>query len=78
QQFEIIGITKTWFGMASKTYGEQTQIDKNGKESKVTKLNDGAVLEIKEAPSDKTYYKVDGKYYIQTYPRILIRKRKHD
>lgn len=76
EQFEIIGITKTWFGMASKIYGEQIQIDKNGKESRVTKLNDGAVLEVTTPPKGKTYYKVDGKIYIQTYPRILIRKKK--
>lgn len=75
-QFDILGITKTWFGMASKTYGEQIQIDKNGKESRVTKLNDGAVLEVQTPPVGKTYYKVDGKIYIQTYPRILIRKIK--
>lgn len=71
-QFDIIGITKTWFGMASKIYGEQIQVDKNGKEKRVTKLNDGAVLEVKTPPHGKTYYKVDGKTYIQTYPRILI------
>lgn len=75
-QFEILGISKTWFGMANKIYGEQIQVDKNGKESRVTKLNDGAVLEVKTPPTDKTYYKVDGKIYIQTYPRILIRKKK--
>lgn len=75
-QFEILGITKTWFGMASKTYGEQVQVDKNGKESRVTKLNDGAVLEVQKPPIGKTYYKVDGKMYVQTYPRILIRKIK--
>ena len=75
-QFEILGITKTWFGMASKTYGEQIQVDKNGKESRVTKLNDGAVLEVQTPPEGKTYYKVDGKLYIQTYPRILIRRKK--
>ena len=74
-QFEILGITKTWFGMATKTYGEQIQVDKNGKESRVTKLNDGAVLEVPSPPIGKTYYKVDDKLYIQTYPRILIRKK---
>lgn len=73
--FEIVGITKTWFGLASKIYGEQVQVDKNGEEKSVTKLNDGAVLEIETAPTDKTYYKVDGKMYVQTYPRILIRRR---
>ena len=75
-QFEILGITKTWFGLANKVYPEQIQVDKAGKETRVTKLNDGAVLEVQYPPIGKTYYKVDGKLYIQTYPRILIR-RKH-
>ncbi|MBQ3801531.1 MAG: hypothetical protein II837_14700, partial [Treponema sp.] len=44
EQFEILGITKTWFGMASKVYPEQIQVDSHGRESVVTKLNDGAVL----------------------------------
>lgn len=75
-QFDILGITKTWFGMANKTYGEQIQIDKNGKRSRVTKLNDGAVLKVQVPPTGKTYYEVDEEFYIQTYPRILIRKIK--
>ena len=75
-QFEIIGITKSWFGIASKKYGDQIQVDKNGKESRVTKLNDAASLEITSPPNDRTYYKVDGKMYIATYPRILIRRIK--
>ena len=76
-QFEILGITKTWFGMATKIYPEQIQVDKDGTEKRVSKLNDGAVIEVAEPPVGKTYYKVDGKTYIQTYPRILIRRRKH-
>ena len=74
-QFEILGITKTWFGLANKVYPEQIQVDKNGKETRVTKLNDGAVLEVQCPPIGKNYYKVDGKLYIQTYPRILIRRK---
>lgn len=74
-QFEILGITKTWFGGASKTYGVQIQIDKNGKHSSVTKLNDGPVLEVESPPAGKTYYMVDGKYYVQAYARILIRNK---
>ena len=73
EQFEILGITKTWFGSASKIYPEQVQIDKKGKESKVTKLNDGAVLLHAEPPLDTTYYIVDGRYYTQVYARILIK-----
>lgn len=62
--------------MANKVYGEQIQVDKSGKESKVSKLNDGAVLEVSTPPLNKTYYKVGERIYIQTYPRILIRKKK--
>lgn len=77
EQFEIIGITKTWFGAANKTYPEQIQIDKHGRRSRVTKLNDGATIKLENAPEDSTYYCVDGNYYIQLFARILI-KRKND
>lgn len=75
EQFEIVGITKTWYGMANKVYPKQTQVDKKGKKSEVTKLNDGAVIEIDGPLEDETYYIVDGKYYKQMYARVLIRKR---
>lgn len=74
EQFNITGITKTWFGGACKTYPEQTQISKDGKESTVTKLNDGATLVLDTPPENETYYKVDGKLYSQVYARILIQK----
>ena len=73
EQFEILGITKTWFGSASKIYPEQIQVDRHGKESKVTKLNDGAVLLHSEIPQNETYYMVEGRYYTQVYARVLIR-----
>ena len=73
-QFEIVGITKTWFGGASKNYPRQIQVDKNGKKSEVTKLNDGPVLMIDKKPTNATYYVVGGKMYIQAYARILIRR----
>lgn len=56
EQFEILGITKTWYGSASKVYPEQIQVDRHGKETKVTKLNDGAVLLHSEVPQNETYY----------------------
>ena len=70
---EILGITKTWFGSASKIYPEQIQVDRHGKESNVTKLNDGAVLLHSEVPQNETYYMVEGKYYTQVYARVLVR-----
>ncbi len=73
EQFEILGITKTWFGGASKVYPEQKQVDRNGKESRVTKLNDGAVILHSEKPANETYYIVNNEYYTQVYARVLIK-----
>lgn len=75
EQFDIIGITKTWFGAASKTYAQQIQVDKNGKRQIVTKLNDGAVLKHETIPDGVVYYIVNENYYTQVYARILIKKR---
>ncbi len=75
EQFEILGITKTWFGGASKEYPQQIQVDKNGNETSVTKLNDGATIKLDEPPTGATYYVVDGECYIQVYARVLIRKK---
>ena len=44
EQFEILGITKTWFGMATKIYPEQIQVGKTGEKTLVSKLNDGATI----------------------------------
>lgn len=75
EQFEILGITKTWFGMANKIYPEQIQVDKNGKKSNVTKLNDGATIKHSTPPIGETYYIVEDNFYTQLYARILIRKK---
>lgn len=75
-QFEIVGITKTWFGIASKRYPTQIQISGNGRTSEVSKLNDGASLKVSPPPKGKTYYKVGDDCFIQTYPRMLIRRKK--
>lgn len=75
-QFAIIGITKTWCGMATKKYPKQIQVDPNGRESEVSKLNDGGAIKWPKRPTGKTYYVVNGKYFTQTYPRLLIRRKK--
>jgi len=74
-QFEILGITKTWYGGACKTYPTQTQISKDGTESLVTKLNDGPAIKVSEPPTGRTYYKVGTDNFIQLYARVLIRRR---
>jgi hypothetical protein len=77
-QFEILGITKTWdddAGLKTMVFPTQTQISKTGARSKVGKLNDGAAIKVEAAP-DATHYEVDGELFIQPYARILIRRRK--
>jgi hypothetical protein len=77
EQFEIVGITKTWdddAGLKTKIYPTQTQVSSDNKRSQVGKLNDGATLVVLEAPSS-TYYMVDGSMLIQVYARILIKHK---
>ena len=75
EQFEIVGISKTWFNFADKTYPEQIQVSANGRQSRVTKLNDGPVLKLDGPLDGATYYIVEDSYYTQTYARIFIRRR---
>ena len=77
EQFEIVGITKTWDDKAGnkiKTYGQQTQVSPDGTRSLVSKLNDGAALVLKSRPSG-TYYEANGVPMTQVYARVLIRHR---
>jgi len=73
-QFEIVGYEKSYH-LQTRKYAIQVQVDKTGKKSKVTKLNDGAAIKVIEPPTDQTYYVVDGEYYIQQFKRIFIRHR---
>lgn len=73
-QFEIVGITQSWFGAASKIYPRQVQVNANGQESWVTKLNDGAAIKVDTPPADKTYYKVGDDLFVKAYVRMLIRR----
>ena len=75
EQFEIIGITRAWDGKASKIYPDQIQVDKGGKQSRVSKLNDGPAIEIHTPPIDRTYYKVGDKMYVGLFQRLLIRNK---
>jgi len=73
-QFEILGYEKSYH-LQTREYEIQVQVDKSGKKSKVTKLNDGVAIKVDRPPTDQTYYVVDGEYYIQQYKRIFIRRR---
>ena len=74
-QFDIAGISKTWFGAQTKIYPQQIQVSADGQRKKVGKLNDGAVIKASTPPVGKTYYEVGGEVFIQTYPRILIKRK---
>ena len=74
EQFEIVGISQSWYGAASKKYPRQIQVDKNGRRTEVTKLNDGPVLKLPGPTPGETYYEVGGECYTQVYARILIRR----
>ena len=73
-QFEILGYEKT-YQLQTRKYGIQVQVDKSGKKSNVTKLNDGVAIKVDRPPADQTYYVVGGEHYIQQYKRIFIRRR---
>lgn len=78
EQFEILGITQSWddsSGLKKRIYPQQVQIQKTGKRSKVSKLNDGAAIPVSTAPDDETYYLVDDETFVKPYCRILIRHR---
>ena len=75
EQFEIIGYEKSYH-LRTKIYPTQIQIDKNGKRSNVTKLNDGVAIKVPTQPDDMTCYVVDNEYYVQSYKRIFIKHRK--
>lgn len=74
EQFKIIGITQSWDGQACRIYPEQIQVAKNGKRSRVTKLNDGAAIKVAEPPENEVYYIVGEELFTKAYVRILIQK----
>ena len=73
-QFELLGYEKSYH-LQTKQYPSQVQVDKSGKKSNVSKLNDGVAIKVERPPSDNTYYIVDGEYYVQQYKRILIKRK---
>jgi hypothetical protein len=73
-QFEIIGYEYS-DELRTRDYPVQTQVDKKGKRSNVTKLNDVCALKVDRAPAAQTFYIVNGEYFVAPYKRLLIRHR---
>ncbi|MBR0505121.1 MAG: adenine-specific methyltransferase EcoRI family protein [Kiritimatiellae bacterium] len=80
-QFEIVGVAKAGAGdPAQKTrfYPEQIQVARDGRETTVTKLNDGPVLKVADPPEGEQYYKIGDEIFMQVYARILICRKRGD
>ena len=75
EQFEIIDYEYS-DALRTKVYPVQIQVDKNGKRSNVTKLNDVCALRVDRPPSNETYYIVNGEYFVAPYKRLFIRHRR--
>ena len=73
-QFKIIGYEYS-DQLRTRDYPVQIQVDKRGKKSNVTKLNDVCALKVDRAPSSQTYYVVNGEYFVAPYKRLFIRHR---
>lgn len=76
EQFEIVGISQSWFGAASKEYPTQVQVSANGKKANVGKLNDAPAIKVDSPPSKRTYYMVGDEIFVSLYARVFIRNRK--
>ena len=74
-QFEILSLTQTWSDMSTKKYPSQVLVDPSGKRKTVSALNSSTAIKVDGPPAGKSYYEVDGEYFIQTYKRILVRRK---
>ena len=74
EQFEIMGYEYS-DELRTSNYTVQIQVDKKGKRSTVTKLNDVCALRVDPAPLSQTYYIVNGEYFVAPYKRLFIRHR---
>ncbi|MBL1149546.1 MAG: DNA methyltransferase [Armatimonadetes bacterium] len=74
-QFEMLAITKTRYGAATKTYPKQVQISKDGTPKEVTKLNDAPAVKLDSPPVGETYYKVGDEIYSALYQRLIVRRK---
>lgn len=76
EQFEIVGISQSWYGAASKQYPTQIQVSSNGDKKNVGKLNDAPAIKVDSPPQNKTYYVVGEDYFTSLYARVFIKNKK--
>ena len=64
--------------LKTRFYPEQIQVARDGRETTVTKLNDGPVLKVADPPEGEQYYKIGDEIFMQVYARILICRKRGD
>lgn len=78
EQFEILSLTQTWSDLPTKKYPPQVLVDPNGKRKIVGALNSSTAIKVDTPPVGSSYYEVDGEFFISTYKRLIIRRRKSE
>ena len=73
-QFEIVGVTQSWFGGQSRMYprpdpGQCKWAREHRHEAQRRRSDQDGLL------AGKTYYKVDGESFVKVYARLLIRRK---
>lgn len=74
-QFDVLSLTQTWSDLATKKYPSQVLHNPDGSKKNVSALNSSTAIKIDGPLPGKSYFEVNGDYYVQTYKRILIRKK---
>lgn len=74
-QFEILSLTQTWSDLATRKYPAQVLHNPDGGAKNVSALNSSTAIKIDGPLPGKSYFEVGGEFFIQTYKRILIRRK---
>ena len=75
-QFEIVGVIESWSELRTKRYGMVELVHPDGRRERCDPLDSGAAIEVPAPPEGKCYYVHGGRFYIQPYTRLLIRRKK--
>jgi hypothetical protein len=75
EQFEILSLTQTWSDLPTKKYPSQILVSADGSRRTVGALNSSTAIKVDKPPENKSYFEVDGEYFVSTYKRIIIRRK---
>ena len=75
KQFEILSLTQTWSDLPTKKYPSQILVSADGSRRTVGALNSSTAIKVDKPPENKSYFEIDGEYFVSTYKRIIIRRK---